>query len=105
MKEKLSFNEVKTTRVSMKNLRIFNSVNPSGCVIRTPEVSEIGELSSRYRLADWLYHVSTKNKVARSSTLGMLSILIASPWLVISTAYYAQTIKSENDLKGWELVY
>jgi hypothetical protein len=51
-------------KLTMKNLRIFNSVNPSGRVIRTPEASEMGELGSRYRLADWLYHVSAKNKIS-----------------------------------------
>ena len=51
-------------QITMKNLRIFNSLNPEGCVLRTPEASEVGELSSRYRLADWLYCVSTRSKIS-----------------------------------------
>ena len=47
----------------MKNLRIFNSLNSEGRVVRTPEVSEVGELDSRYRLADWLYCVSTQSRI------------------------------------------
>ena len=63
----------------MKNLRIFNSVNPSGCVIRTPEVSEVGELSFRYRLADWLYHVSAKNKISEKQYIRHAEYLDSVP--------------------------
>ena len=48
----------------MNNLRIFNSLNPEGRVIRIPEASEVGELTSRYRLADWLYNVSIQSKLS-----------------------------------------
>ncbi len=50
-------------KLTMKNLRIFNSMNSEGQVIRTPEASEVGELDSRYRLADWLYCVATQIKI------------------------------------------
>ncbi len=73
-------------KLTMENLRIFNSLNSNGCVIRTPEASVVGELDSSYRLADWLYRASVKNKSERSRILGMLSILILFPWLVIITA-------------------
>ncbi len=51
-------------KLTMKNLRIFNSRNPEGRVFRTPEVSEVAELSSRYRLADWLYCVSSQSRIS-----------------------------------------
>ena len=50
-------------KLTMNNLRILNSLNSSGLVIRTPEASEVGELDSRYRLADWPYRASVKNKI------------------------------------------
>jgi hypothetical protein len=50
-------------KLTMKNLRILNSLNSSGLVIRTPEASEVAELDSSYRLADWLYRASVKNKI------------------------------------------
>ncbi len=33
-------------------------------MIRTPEASEVGELNSRYRLADWLYSVSMHSQIS-----------------------------------------
>ncbi len=53
------------SKLTMKNLRIFNSIDPEGCVIRTPEASEVGELDSRYRLAYWLYNAARKGKVSK----------------------------------------
>ncbi len=53
-------------KLTMKNLRIFNHLNSEGCVIRTPEPSEIGELDSRYRLAYWLYNAARENTVSKN---------------------------------------
>jgi hypothetical protein len=50
-------------KLTMKNLRIFNSMNSEGQVIRTPEPSEVGELNSKYRLANWLHCVASQNKI------------------------------------------
>ena len=66
-------------KLTMKNLRIFNSVNPSGRVIRTPEVSEVGELDSRYRLADWLYQVSAKRKISEKQYIRHAEYLDSVP--------------------------
>ena len=56
-------------KLTINNLRIFNSVNTTGQVIRTPEASEVCELDSRYHLADWLYHVSRKGKIKEKQYL------------------------------------
>ncbi len=50
-------------KLTMKNLRIFNSMHSEGQVIRTPEVSEVGELDSKYRLANWLHCVAIQSKI------------------------------------------
>ncbi len=63
----------------MNNLRIFNSLNPEGRVIRTPEASEVGELTSRYRLADWLYSVSTQSQISKKQYLRNAEYLDAIP--------------------------
>ncbi len=55
--------------MTMKNLRIFNHLNSDGCVIRTPEVSEVGELVSRYRLADWLYNAAKHSQISNKQYL------------------------------------
>ena len=49
-------------KLTINNLRIFNSVNSTGQVVRTPEPSEVYELDSRYHLADWLYHFNSTGK-------------------------------------------
>ena len=63
----------------MKNLRIFNHLNSDGYVIRTPEASEVGELVSRYRLADWLYNAAKDRTVSKKQYYRHAEYLDAVP--------------------------
>ncbi len=56
-------------KLTMKNLRIFNHLNSEGCVIRTPEPSEVCELDSRYRLAYWLCNAAKDKTVSKKQYL------------------------------------
>ena len=54
-------------QLTIEKLRIFNSVNSTGQVIRTPEASEVFELDGRYQLAEWLYHFNRTGKTMRET--------------------------------------
>ena len=72
-------------KLTMKNLRFFNHINSEGRIIRTPEGSEVGELASGFRLADWLNHVSKKGKISEKQYLRHATYLDSLP---LVGAYY-----------------
>ena len=54
------------SKVTFNNLKMFDKLNTQSIMfIRTPEATELCELDSMYRLADWFYYASLDNMVSQ----------------------------------------
>jgi hypothetical protein len=59
-------------KLTIQKLKLFDILNnPSNTFIRTPEPTEIGELESMYRLADWLCYASLNSLVSQEGCINL----------------------------------
>ena len=68
------------SQLTFNNLNMFDILNKQSITcIRTPEATELCELDSMYRLADWLYYASRNIMVSQDIYIHLSTYLDTIP--------------------------